>query len=267
MNLQELMDAYHEEGLTRELAAARVCQDIVLKAIAEGPLSRNVTIKGGVVMRSLTKNNRRATRDIDLDFIHYSLDVFSIREFVKRLNCIDGIQIYMDDEITELKHQDYHGKSIEVKIVDEYGNSVKSKIDIGVHKHMEIDQDEYCFDVCMDDDGATLLKNTVEQSFVEKLRSLLKFGANSRRYRDIYDMSYLKNVASDGKMADMIRILIFDDAEMYENTMDDIVKRLSNIFKDEQYLSRVSGSRQRWIDNDIHEITKGIISYLENIVI
>ena len=267
MNLQELMDAYHEEGLTRELAAARVCQDIVLKAIAEGPLSRNVTIKGGVVMRSLTKNNRRATRDIDLDFIHYSLDDFSIREFVKRLNCIDGIQIYMDDEITELKHQDYHGKSIEVKIVDEYGNSVKSKIDIGVHKHMEIDQDEYCFDVCMDDDGATLLKNTVEQSFVEKLRSLLKFGANSRRYRDIYDMSYLKNVASDGKMADMIRILIFDAAEMYENTMDDIVKRLSNIFKDEQYLSRVSGSRQRWIDNDIHEITKGIISYLENIVI
>jgi len=261
------MDAYHEEGLTRELAAARVCQDIVLKAIAEGPLSRNVTIKGGVVMRSLTKNNRRATRDIDLDFIHYSLDDFSIREFVKRLNCIDGIQIYMDDEITELKHQDYHGKSIEVKIVDEYGNSVKSKIDIGVHKHMEIDQDEYCFDVCMDDDGATLLKNTVEQSFVEKLRSLLKFGANSRRYRDIYDMSYLKNVASDGKMADMIRILIFDDAEMYENTMDDIVKRLSNIFKDEQYLSRVSGSRQRWIDNDIHEITKGLISYLENIVI
>ena len=261
------MDAYHEEGLTRELAAARVCQDIVLKAIAEGPLSRNVTIKGGVVMRSLTKNNRRATRDIDLDFIHYSLDDFSIREFVKRLNCIDGIQIYMDDEITELKHQDYHGKSIEVKIVDEYGNSVKSKIDIGVHKHMEIDQDEYCFDVCMDDDGATLLKNTVEQSFVEKLRSLLKFGANSRRYRDIYDMSYLKNVASDGKMADMIRILIFDDAEMYENTMDDIVKRLSNIFKDEQYLSRVSGSRQRWIDNDIHEIAKGLISYLENIVI
>ncbi len=267
MNLQELMDAYHEEGLTRELAAARVCQDIVLKAIAEGPLSRNVTIKGGVVMRSLTKNNRRATRDIDLDFIHYSLDDFSIREFVKRLNCIDGIQIYMDDEITELKHQDYHGKSIEVKIVDEYGNFVKSKIDIGVHKHMEIDQDEYCFDVCMDDDGATLLKNTVEQSFVEKLRSLLKFGANSRRYRDIYDMSYLKNVASDGKMADMIRILIFDDTEMYENTMDDIVKRLSNIFKDEQYLSRVSGSRQRWIDNDIHEITKGLISYLENIVI
>ena len=265
MNLQELMDEYYEEGLTRELAASRVCQDIVLKAIAEGPLSRNVTIKGGVVMRSLTKNNRRATRDIDLDFIHYSLDDDAIREFIKRLNCIDGIKIDMADTITELKHQDYHGKSIEVKITDTYGNTIKSKIDIGVHKHMEIEQDEYCFDVCLDDSGATLLKNTVEQSFVEKLRSLLKFGANSRRYRDIYDMFYLKDVATDEKMAEMIRILVFDDPEMFEKTMSDITKRLNKTFKDEQYLSRVSASRQRWIDNDIHEITDGIVSYLQKI--
>ena len=48
MNLQELMDEYYEEGLTRELAASRVCQDIVLKAIAEGPLSRNVTIRAAL---------------------------------------------------------------------------------------------------------------------------------------------------------------------------------------------------------------------------
>ena len=36
MNLREMMDGYAEEGLTQDLAAARVCQDIVLKAIAEG---------------------------------------------------------------------------------------------------------------------------------------------------------------------------------------------------------------------------------------
>ncbi len=44
----------------------------------------------------------------------------------------------MRDEIKVLKHQDYHGKSIEVIIRDEFGNSVNSKIDIGVHKHLEI---------------------------------------------------------------------------------------------------------------------------------
>lgn len=30
MKLQQMMEIYHEDGLTRELAAARVCQDIVL---------------------------------------------------------------------------------------------------------------------------------------------------------------------------------------------------------------------------------------------
>ena len=265
MNLREMMDIYSEEGLTRALSSARVCQDIILKAISEGALNRNVTIKGGVVMRSLTKNNRRATRDIDLDFIHYSLDDGAIREFVEKLNCIDSIHIDMSDEITELKHQDYHGKSIDVIISDEYGNTITSKIDIGVHNHLEIGQEEYCFDVCMDDEGATLLKNTVEQSFVEKLRSLLKFGPNSRRYRDIYDMFYLKGIVSKNKTLELIRLLIFEDEGMFENSMGDITKRLSNTFKDEQYLKRVSESRQRWMDNDIHEIVNGIEVFVKEL--
>ncbi len=263
MNLREMMDGYAEEGLTRALAASRVCQDLVLKALSEGPLNRNVTIKGGVVMRSLTKNNRRATSDIDLDFIHYSLDDTSIREFVSKLNCIEGIKIEMSGEIKELKHQDYHGKSIEVVISDDYGNTVRSKIDIGVHKHLEIDQDEYCFDVCMDDEGATLLKNTVEQSFVEKLRSLLKFGPISRRYKDIYDMFYLKDIVSKKKLQRLVDLLIIEDSGMRESSMKEIVRRLGNTFKDEQYLKRVSESRQRWIDNDIHEIVSGILAFIE----
>ena len=171
----------------------------------------------------------------------------------------------MKDEIKVLKHQDYHGKSIEVVIRDDSGNTVNSKIDIGVHKHLEIDQEEYCFDVCMDDEGATLLKNTVEQSFVEKLRSLLKFGSNSRRYKDIYDMFYLKDIISRDKVLEIMDLLIFKDDGMFENTVSDIVKRVMATFKDEQYLKRVSESRQRWMDNDIHEIADGIVAYLDSL--
>ena len=121
MNLREMMDAYYEDGMTRELAAARVCQDIILKAISEGPLNRNVTIKGGVVMHSLTNSNRRATRDIDLDSIHYSLDDESIRLFVEKLNCLPDLSIAIEGEIEELKHEDYHGKRICVAITDNQG--------------------------------------------------------------------------------------------------------------------------------------------------
>ena len=265
MNLQKMLDLYHEEGLTRELAAARVCQDIVLKAISEGPLSRNVTIKGGVVMRSLTGNNRRATRDIDLDFIHYSITDDSIREFIRRLNCIPNIDIGIEGDITELKHQDYHGKSVEIAIRDDFGTVVRSKVDIGVHKHLEIEQEEYCFDVCMDELGVSLLKNTVEQSFVEKLRSLLIFGQNSRRYKDVYDMYYLKDLARADKIQTVIATLIYKDSGMRENTMDDIVSRVSGTFSNKQYLDRVSSSRQRWLDDDIHDIANGIITYLKQL--
>ena len=265
MNLREMVDGYAKEGLSEALAASRVCQDIVLKALADGPLNRNVTIKGGVVMRSLTRNNRRATRDIDLDFIHYSIEDAAIQEFVNKLNCLDGIRIEISGEIKILKHQDYHGKSIDVVIGDENGNTVKSKIDIGVHKHLEIDQEEYCFDVCMDDEGVSLLKNTVEQAFVEKLRSLLKLGVNSRRYKDIYDMFYLKGIVSAAKMKTLLDVLIFNDDGIHERTADDIVRRLRSILNDELYLKRVSDSRQKWLDNDIHEIASGILIFIENL--
>ena len=117
----------------------------------------------------------------------------------------------------------------------------------------------------MDDEGATLLKNTYEQSFIEKLRSLLKFGANSRRYKDIFDMYYLRTVVSENKMKELMDILIFSDIGMFENSVDDILRRLKRIFKDEQYLKRVSESRQRWMDNEIHEIVNGIVEYIQNL--
>lgn len=71
IDIEQLSLEYRREGYSELFAEARVCQDIVLKAISESVLSRNVTIKGGVVMRSITGNVRRATRDIDFDFIKY----------------------------------------------------------------------------------------------------------------------------------------------------------------------------------------------------
>lgn len=265
MDLRKMTDVYYEDGLTRELAEARVCQDIILKAIATSSLNQNVTIKGGVVMRSLTNNNRRATRDIDLDFIHYSLDDASIRAFINKLNCISGIRLEIIGEIEELKHQDYHGKSIKIRITDDLGVSINSKMDMGVHKHLELKQEEYCFDVCMDERGVGLLKNSMEQCVVEKLRALLIFGVNSGRYKDIYDMYYLKDYLNTAILLRYIDLLIFQDETMRENTMGDIVRRIESTFKDNRFLQRVSNSRQRWLDENINNIADGIIGYFRQL--
>ena len=168
-NLEELARFVRNEGYSEVNAEARVCQDIVLKAIAQSSLNRNVTIKGGVVMRSITGNTRRATQDIDFDFIKYSLSEDSIRMFIEKLNCLDGIKISISGKIEELSQQEYNGKRVFVNIEDDTGHSFMSKIDLGVHKNIQIEQDEYCFDVCMDDVGASLLINTKEQMVAEKL--------------------------------------------------------------------------------------------------
>ena len=68
-NLEELAAEVRDDGYSEVNAEARICQEIVLKTIAQGSLSRNVTVKGGVVMRSITGNVRRATQDMNLDFI------------------------------------------------------------------------------------------------------------------------------------------------------------------------------------------------------
>ena len=59
-----------------------------MKALSVSTLSRNVTIKGGVVMRGITGDSRRATQDMDIDFIRYSLSDDSIMTFVEKLNCL-----------------------------------------------------------------------------------------------------------------------------------------------------------------------------------
>ena len=45
-------------------------------------------------MHSISRDNRRATRDLDMDFIKYSLDDDSIHNFILKLNTVkDGMKV------------------------------------------------------------------------------------------------------------------------------------------------------------------------------
>ena len=112
MTLTELIKRAEQEGYSGPNARAKVCQDIILKAISESSFNRKVTIKGGVVMRSVSSDARRATQDIDMDFIRYSISDNAIDEFLSKLNCLGKITIERTGKITKLKQQDYHGKRV-----------------------------------------------------------------------------------------------------------------------------------------------------------
>lgn len=173
MDLNELIKLEISNGYGDANAQAKVCQDIILKAIATSSLSRNITIKGGVVMRSKTRNIRRATQDLDIDFIRLSLSNEAIDTFISKLNCLDGITLKRYGEIEELKLQDYKGKRVFIQLQDDAGNMIVNKLDIGVHTHLNLEQEEYCFDIAFDEEGASVLINTNEQMFAENCNPFL----------------------------------------------------------------------------------------------
>lgn len=191
--ISEMLRKAEDLGYTGDNLTARVCQDIVLNAISRSTLNRNVTIKGGVVMREITGDVRRATQDMD------------------------------------------------------------------------IEQEEFCFDIEYDDEGVSLLINSKEQMFAEKLRSLLKFGAASTRYKDIFDMYYLKDHINASKLEQCISEFILIDQGMKENNMSDIISRLNRTFKSNRYRDRLTKSDKNWLGIEVDEALNGIMTFVTEI--
>jgi predicted nucleotidyltransferase component of viral defense system len=266
MKLGEVRDAYIKEGLSYLDATSRASQDAILSLIAGSPLSHNVTIKGGVVMQRVSGDSRRATQDFDFDFIRYSISDEAIIAFIERLNGqAGGLRVAITAPIEELKHQDYSGKRIYVSITDVDGTRIATKFDIGVHKQLGMEQEEYGFDLGKLDGSVTLLANTKEQIFTEKLKSLLRLGAISTRYKDVFDMFYL---AAQGDMdravlADDIEALVFDDPTMREKDMAAVFARLDKVFHDQRFVKELGRSRrQNWIEANPKDALSGILDYI-----
>ena len=117
-----------------------------------------------------------------------------------------------------------------------------------MHKNIQVAQNEYCFDVCLDDEGASLLINSKEQIFAEKLRSLLRFGPLSTRYKDIFDLCYLIEYVDRERLQNCLKTYILDDEKMRENDMDAIRRRISRTFGNRTYRSNVEGSEKaNWL--------------------
>ena len=268
MNLNDLINEYMELGYKRIEASSKVCQDIILNKISECDFKNNITIKGGVVMHNISKDVRRATRDLDLDFIKYSLADDAIINFISKLNKVnDGIIITIIGNIEKLHHQDYDGKRLNISLKDNYNNIIDTKLDIGVNKFLELEQEEMCFDLSMLDNEITLLANSCEQIFSEKLKSLLKFGIRSTRYKDIFDFYYLiKNKKLDKeKLIKCFDILIYKDDTMNENNIEDIIKRLDGRFNNVGYRKILGQANNNWLGLSVDEVTDFVIIYFKSL--
>lgn len=269
-NLRECINEYMKNGYTRNYAISKVCQDIIINRIYNSEYTDRITIKGGVVMYHLTKNVRRATVDMDIDLINMSIATENIINIFTKLGSIsnvDKFNLEIDKrKIENLTHQDYHGKRLTVIISDDFGNRYFIKLDIGVHKNIEILQDTLILDTKIIEGKVCFLANPKEQIFVEKLLPILKFGVFSTRYRDIFDIYWLIKEGNLSKrlVLKYVKILIFDtDVEI--NDIKDILVIINLVLTNNIFIQNLSNSNN-WTNQDIPHILDTIINYIKDLV-
>ena len=265
MDLNEMRARYErEEGYSRLNATARVCQDVILSKLAASSMRDRVTVKGGVLMCALSGSSRRATQDIDLDFVRYPMTDASIRSFVSALsNLGDGITVRIAGEIEELSQQDYKGRRVNLKISD--GRSAfDTKLDLGVHASAAMEQDELWFDVAYRQESICLLANSKEQVFAEKLKSLLRHGIRSTRFCDLYDMYYIghRKDLDRERLARYIDETIVEDQDMWDESIEGVVRRVERTLSNRQFLARMKSSHRDWIGRSTDEVTRWLPRFL-----
>lgn len=181
-------------------------------------------------MFNITNDKRRATVDIDIDLIRYSLEDKSILLLFEKLN------------------------------------QIETKIDIGVHKNLDIKQEEYMFNFEVFNNSMTLLINTKEQIFVEKLSSLLKHGIRTTRYKDVYDFYYLITEGNMHKslLLKLINIYCISDNSRI-NTTTEIANELGKIFNSPSFRKNVQSSRYNWIEEDTMIVLNTILDFIKQL--
>ena len=253
MTISDIVHKHMLRGFARPVAQ---------NLLAKSDMVDNATLKGGIVMYNLSKNERRATRDIDFDFIRYSIDEDSVLLFIRRLNRQDdGFSIAARGPITKLHQQDYEGVRVNVTITDRADGFLRLKLDIGVHKHLEIKQTKLLF-MMETGEKVSLLVNSPEQVFAEKCLSLGRLGPISTRYKDVYDLYYLVSVGIDPKMVHSILCTFIKNAKRPPYDLRRLKNNVFKAFDDPKFSLEAQSVKNRWLDVDYQEIVESLKSFL-----
>ena len=261
--IKQHIEDYISQGFTLAQARNLTAQLIILSKIEKSKYVDSVLLKGGVVMYNMTHEQRRTTTDLDFDFVRYNIYKDSdIELFVDVLNKKDSeYEVAINGKIEELHQQDYHGKRVRLLIKDK-SESIRFKLDIGVHTLLAIDQNKMCFSF---EKGKNmfLLVNPPEQMFAEKLYSLAKIGPVSVRFKDVDDMYYLiENKSIDAKTVRKCLELLTINPLSEIKDIQDVINKAADTLENQFFIDGYSSSGGSWPDKDYQEIKERIINYI-----
>ena len=263
----EQLAALTAAGYRMAEAQAKVAHDAILFAMHKSGFKNSCTVKGGVVMCELTKKVRRTTMDIDIDFMHYSISDLSIRRVVARWARLTGFEMSIFGTILELRQDDYRGKRIYLDISDgSTRRPLRTKVDIGVHTHTELQQEERKFDALSDERRATLFANSCEQMFAEKLLSLIRHGVMSTRTKDVFDLHYLSGIVNRRRLKHFVDSLIMHNRKCPLRDPARIIASIERTFGSRRFLRDMASPKSNWLGLPPKKVAEDVLLYLRKIL-
>lgn len=263
----ERLSELAQNGYRLAEAQAKVAHDALLLAMHKSGFKENCTIKGGVVMCELSRESRRTTMDLDIDFMHCSISEKSIRRVVSRWARRSGLSISIYGPVVELRQEDYRGKRVYLDITDgSIRNPVRTKVDIGVHVREDMVQEQRRFSALSEERTATLFANSREQIFAEKLLSLIRHGIMSTRTKDVFDLYYLSTVVSNRKLRSFLRALIFENDKCPLHDKAAILVAVQRTFASRRFLQDMASPKSNWLGLPPQQVTEALLSYLASVL-
>ena len=121
-----------------------------------------------------------------------------------------------------------------------------------------------CFDIGNFPKRVILLANSKEQICSEKIKSLLKFGITSTRYKDIFDIYYLfhTNNFESKRFLQYLDKLVFKDDLIEENNIVDVKNNLEFIFNDKRFKTMINMAKNNWLEIPIEEVVTSILRFI-----
>jgi predicted nucleotidyltransferase component of viral defense system len=268
VKFKEAIKYYQDEGLKIDRAKIRVCQDILMLKLNASTYKEHLTFKGGTIMYHLSHNQRRATMDVDMDLITYSIQDKELVELFDNMGSIqdDSKIIFIVDgaSIVKLNHDEYEGKSLTLIFFDETDDQLRLRMDIGVHSNLHVQQEKLFFTLSIVNQRVQLLCNSIEQMLVEKTTSFIKRGILSTRIKDIFDVYYLiahESLNDDIVVYNIHQIII---GRGFSPSVDQYVNDLIEVYNHQTILAKMESSTN-WTGANCSEIVTTIITYFNNL--
>lgn len=266
-NINEMVESLISRGFTLAQARNKIAQEIILSKIEKSNYVDHVLLKGGIVMYNISKEQRRTTTDIDLDFIRFDISKEqNIKKFVDVLNKRDAQYQITIKSIKELHQDDYKGKKLVLIINDDHGsNPITFSMDLGVHTLLGIEQDKMCF-VYEDGKQLSLWVNPPEQIVAEKLYSLAKIGPDSTRYKDIDDIYYLiNNTQLDVELLRRcLSTMVIGNRRGFKDVYD-IIDKVDDCLNNTLFIDGFKANNSLWLDVDYKTLKDKITNFIYKI--